>query len=90
MSDEKETTESAASESEATIEAAKAPTEDAVSEVARKKERVDEDGLPLDRAPTIDDVRSQEARHSRIAVGCTLVIVLFIVLFWLIRGGFIG
>lgn len=53
-------------------------------------ERVDADGLPLDRDATIDDVRSTEARHGRIALGCTLVIVLFIVLFWALRGGLIG
>lgn len=55
-----------------------------------QKERVDEDGLPLDRDPTIDDVRSTEARHGRIAFGCTLAIVLVLVVFWLIRGGVIG
>lgn len=54
------------------------------------RERVDEDGLPLDREPTIDDVRSTEARHGRIAFGCTLTVVLLLVIFWLIRGGLIG
>ncbi len=52
--------------------------------------RVDEDGLPLDRDATIDDVRSTEARHGRFAAGCTLLIVLLIAAFWAIRGGFIG
>ena len=54
------------------------------------KERLDEDGLPIDRDPTIDDVRSTEARHGRIAFGCTLFVVLLLVLFWLVRGGIIG
>jgi hypothetical protein len=54
------------------------------------KERVDEDGLPLDRDATIDDVRSKEGQHGRIAFGCALVIVLVLVVFWLIRGGVIG
>lgn len=54
------------------------------------KERVDADGLPLDRDATIDDVRSQEGKHGRIAFGCTLFVVLLLVLFWLIRGGVIG
>ncbi|MBK8253502.1 MAG: hypothetical protein IPK82_12650 [Polyangiaceae bacterium] len=54
------------------------------------KERVDADGLPLDREPTIDDVRSQEGKHGRIAAGCALSIILVIALFWLIRAGFIG
>ena len=53
-------------------------------------ERVDADGLPLDRDATIDDVRSTEARHGRIAFGCTLFVVLLLVIFWLIRGGVIG
>lgn len=57
---------------------------------AAPKERLDEDGLPIDRDPTIDDVRSTEARHGRIAFGCTLVVVLLLVLFWLVRGGIIG
>ncbi|MEZ4297718.1 MAG: hypothetical protein R3B70_22365 [Polyangiaceae bacterium] len=52
--------------------------------------RVDEDGLPLDREPTIDDVRSQEGKHGRIAMGCAVSIVLLVLLFWLIRGGVIG
>ena len=57
---------------------------------APEKERVDADGLPLDREATIDDVRSTEARHGRIAFGCTLFVVLLLVIFWLIRGGVIG
>ena len=53
-------------------------------------ERVDEDGLPLDRDATIDDVRSKEGLHGRVALGCTITVVLLLVLFWLIRGGVIG
>jgi hypothetical protein len=53
-------------------------------------ERVDEDGLPLDRDATIDDVRSKEARHSRFALGCTLVILLLIASFFVLRAGVLG
>lgn len=53
-------------------------------------ERVDEDGLPLDRDATIDDVRSTEARHSRFALGCTLVILLLIASFFVLRAGVLG
>ncbi len=66
-----------------------AGSEEGTSE-APEKERVDADGLPLDREATIDDVRSTEARHGRIAFGCTLFVVLLLVIFWLIRGGVIG
>lgn len=66
-----------------------AGAEEGTSE-APEKERVDADGLPLDREATIDDVRSTEARHGRIAFGCTLFVVLLLVIFWLIRGGVIG
>lgn len=53
-------------------------------------ERFDEDGLPLDRDATIDDVRSKTGLHGRIGVGCALLIVLFVVAFWLIRAGALG
>ena len=79
----------AASEEKSDAAASDAAATDEPSEPAAP-ERVDADGLPLDRDATIDDVRSTEARHGRIALGCTLVIVLFIVLFWALRGGLIG
>lgn len=88
MSEEKEETASEGSEGAASGAASSEGASE--GEGAPKEERVDADGLPLDREATIDDVRSTEARHGRIAFGCSLVIVLFIVLFWLIRGGFIG
>lgn len=50
-------------------------------------ERLDEDGLPLDREPTLDDVRSNAGSGRVIAVGCTVLVVLVLGLFWLIRGG---
>jgi hypothetical protein len=88
MSDEtKETSEPDTAAAGAETESA-AGVNDAAD--APPKERLDEDGLPLDRDPTIDDVRSTEARHGRIAFGCTLIVVLLLVMFWLIRGGLIG
>jgi hypothetical protein len=47
-------------------------------------ERRDEDGLPLDREPTIDDVRGG-ANHFKIALGCSVVVVLLICAFWVLR-----
>ena len=38
-------------------------------------ERRDEDGLPLDRAPTIDDVRGG-ANHFKFAVGCSAILMI--------------
>ncbi len=48
-------------------------------------ERRDEDGLPLDREPTIDDVRGG-ANHFRFAIGCSAVVVALIAAFWVLRG----
>lgn len=88
MSDEtKETSEPGTAAAGTETESAAGADEAAVAPPA---ERLDEDGLPLDRDPTIDDVRSTEARHGRIAFGCTLIVVLLLVMFWLIRGGLIG
>ncbi len=55
-----------------------------------KPERRDEDGLPLDREPTIDDVRSQSGLHGKVALGCAIVVVLLIAAFWAIRTGLGG
>jgi hypothetical protein len=55
-----------------------------------KAERVDEEGLPLDREPTLDDVRGSEGSGRTIAVGCTALVLLALVAFWLIRAGLLG
>jgi hypothetical protein len=55
-----------------------------------KAERVDEEGLPLDREPTLDDVRGSEGSGRAIAVGCTALVLLALVAFWLIRAGLLG
>jgi len=55
-----------------------------------KAERVDEEGLPLDREPTLDDVRGSEGSGRSIAVSCTVLVVLALVAFWLIRAGLLG
>lgn len=57
--------------------------EDTGAEPAR--ERVDDEGLPLDRAPTLDDVRGSEGSGRSVAIGCTLVVLLLIGAFWLVR-----
>ena len=51
---------------------------------ADKAERLDAEGLPLDREPTIDDVRGG-ANHFKFAVGCSAVVVLAILAFWVLR-----
>lgn len=48
-------------------------------------ERVDEEGLPLDRAPTLDDVRGAEGSGRTIAIGCTVLVVLAVLGFWVLR-----
>lgn len=53
-------------------------------------ERRDEDGLPLDRAPTLDDVRSNAGSGRSIAVGCSILVLLLIAAFWLVRAGLLS
>lgn len=59
-------------------------------DAAAKTERVDEDGLPLDREATIDDVRSRTGLHGRFALGCAVLVVVLIAAFWAIRSGLGG
>jgi hypothetical protein len=54
---------------------------------AKPAERFDEDGLPLDRAPALDDVRGSAGSGRMIAVGCSILVIGFVLVFWLIRGG---
>jgi hypothetical protein len=49
-------------------------------------ERRDEDGLPLDREPTLDDVRGNDGSHRAAAIGCSVVVALALIAFWLLRG----
>lgn len=55
-----------------------------------KAERVDEEGLPLDREPTIDDVRGNSGSGRTIAIGCSVLVLLALAAFWLIRAGLLG
>jgi hypothetical protein len=48
-------------------------------------ERRDAEGLPLDRDATLDDVRGG-ANHFKFAVGCSAVVALLLVAFWVLRG----
>lgn len=56
----------------------------------RIPERRDEDGLPLDRAPTLDDVRSESGSGRTIAVGCSILVLLLIAAFWVVRAGLLS
>ena len=93
MSDEKESDEKESDEKDDSASTEESPreTEESPRESdPPRKERVDEDGLPLDRAPTIDDVRSTSGVHGRYAMGCTILIVIVILAFWFIRAGIGG
>jgi hypothetical protein len=48
-------------------------------------ERRDEDGLPIDRKPTLDDVRGGGGSGRTTAVSCTVVVLLLVAAFWLLR-----
>jgi len=82
------------SASEADNPAGKPPGQDAETPVAEASapavERRDEDGLPLDRAPTLDDVRGQSGSGRTIAVGCTLLVALALLAFWGVRALMLG
>jgi hypothetical protein len=57
----------------------------APAEAPKAAERVDEEGLPLDRAATLDDVRGTEGSGRTIAIGCTVLVVLAVLGFWVLR-----
>ena len=46
---------------------------------------VDQLGIPMSREPTLDDVRSDGEDHRRLAVGCTVIVALLLVGFYLVR-----
>jgi len=54
------------------------------------KERVDADGLPIDRPATLDDVRGTSGSGRAVAVSCTLVVLALVLAFWLLRVGVLG
>jgi hypothetical protein len=62
--------------SEAPEEPAKKPPAD---------ERRDEDGLPLDRPATLDDVRGNEGSGRTIAIGCGAAVAAVVLAFWILR-----
>ena len=55
------------------------------AEPPQATERLDDEGLPLDRKPTLDDVRGNAGSGRVIAVGCTALVVLVVLGFWLVR-----
>lgn len=54
------------------------------------QERVDADGLPIDRPATLDDVRGTSGSGRAVAVSCTLVVLGLVLAFWLLRVGLLG
>lgn len=48
-------------------------------------ERRDVEGLPLDREPTLDDVRGGDHFGRRLAVGCASAVILVVAVFWALR-----
>jgi hypothetical protein len=51
----------------------------------RTPERRDEEGLPLDREPTLDDVRGGGGSGRATAVSCTVAVLLLVLVFWVLR-----
>ena len=56
-----------------------------IPEAPEVAERVDAEGLPLDRPATLDDVRGADGGGRMIAVGCTVLVVLAVLGFWILR-----
>jgi len=50
-----------------------------------KPERRDAEGLPLDRKPTLDDVRGGGGSGRTTAVSCTVIVILLVLAFWVLR-----
>jgi hypothetical protein len=46
---------------------------------------VDQLGIPMNREPTLDDVRGDGVQHRRLALGCTLLVALLLVGFYVLR-----
>ena len=57
----------------------------AAEETKPEPERRDAEGLPLDREPTLDDVRGTAGSGRTTAVGCTVLVVLLVAAFWVLR-----
>jgi hypothetical protein len=55
------------------------------AEAESTADRRDDDGLPLDRDPTIDDVRGNDGSHRALAIGCSVVVLAAVLGFWLLR-----
>lgn len=48
-------------------------------------EPVDQLGIPMSREPTLDDVRSDGVEHRRLAIGCTLLVIVLLAGFYGLR-----
>jgi hypothetical protein len=53
-------------------------------------EPVDQLGIPMNREPTLDDVRGDGEQHRRLAIGCALLVAALLVAFYLIRAVALG
>lgn len=60
------------------------PPAEKTDAAAADPDRRDAEGIPLDREPTLDDVRGG-ANHFRFAVGCSVVVLLLVAAFWVLR-----
>ena len=46
---------------------------------------VDQLGIPMSREPTIDDVRGDSGPHRNLALGCSVIAIVLVGGFWLVR-----
>ena len=54
--------------------------------IVEAENSLDDEGLPLDRPPTLDDVRGADGGGRIIAIGCTGLVILVVLGFWALRG----
>jgi hypothetical protein len=68
------------------VTAVEEPGVDESGEHARAPEPLDQLGIPMSREPVLDDVRSDGVDHRRLAIGCSLLVSVLLIAFWLVRG----
>ncbi len=59
----------------------------AAGQQATPEPAFDEEGLPLHRPPTLDDVRGGAGSGRTIAIGCAILVALAVLAFWIVRAG---
>ena len=88
MSEQDESATDASEEAEVTEGA---PSESAAQDDdPASQDPVDQLGIPMSREVTLDDVRTDGDAHRRLALGCSLVVIVAVICFWVFRVALAG